>query len=90
MDKEEQTSLLHDVAEFCKELRPVEEVCYVEHTFNEQLIPLCRKYSLLGIPIRKEYGGRGADSLTYARALDRIGMEGTGIRTFFSGHTSIG
>jgi len=90
LDKEEQVSLLHDVAEFCKELRPVEEVCYVEHTFNEQLIPLCRKYNLLGIPIRKEYGGRGADSVTYARALDRIGMEGTGIRTFFSGHTSIG
>ena len=90
MDKEEQTALLHDVTDFCKELRPVEEVCYVEHTFNEQLIPLCRKYNLLGIPIRKEYGGRGADSVTYARALDRIGMEGTGIRTFFSGHTSIG
>jgi len=90
LDKEEQTALLHDVTDFCKELRPVEEVCYVEHTFNEQLIPLCRKYNLLGIPIRKEYGGRGADSVTYARALDRIGMEGTGIRTFFSGHTSIG
>ena len=90
MDKEEQTALLHDVTDFCKELRPVEEVCYVEHTFNEQLIPLCRKYNLLGIPIRNEYGGRGADSVTYARALDRIGMEGTGIRTFFSGHTSIG
>ena len=90
MDKEEQASLLHDVVEFCKELRPVEEVCYVEHTFNEQLIPLCRKYNLLGIPIRKEYGGREADSVTYTRALDRIGMEGTGIRTFFSGHTSIG
>jgi alkylation response protein AidB-like acyl-CoA dehydrogenase len=28
--------------------------------------------------------------LAYTRALDRIGMEGTGIRTFFSGHSSIG
>jgi alkylation response protein AidB-like acyl-CoA dehydrogenase len=90
LDKEEQASLLHDVNVFCKELRPIEEVCYVEHTFNEQLIPLCRRYNLLGIPVRKEYGGRAADSLTYARALARIGMEGTGIRTFFSGHTSIG
>lgn len=82
--------MLRDVDEFCKELRPIEEVCYVEHTFNEQLVPLCRKYNLLGIPVREEYGGRGADSVTYARALDRIGMEGTGVRTFFSGHTSIG
>ncbi len=90
LEKAERASFLHDVDEFCKELRPIEEVCYVEHTFNEQLIPLARKYNLLGIPVRKEYGGRGADSVAYARALDRIGMEGTGIRTFFSGHTSIG
>ena len=90
MDRSERTEFLHDVDTFCMELRPIEEVCYVEHTFNEQLIPLCKKYGLLGIPIRKEYGGRGADSVTYTRALDRIGREGTGIRTFFSGHTSIG
>jgi alkylation response protein AidB-like acyl-CoA dehydrogenase len=90
LPKEEQELLLHDVDEFCKELRPVEEVCYVEHHFNDQLVPLCKKYGLLGIPIRTEYGGRGADSLTYTRALERIGMEGTGVRTFFSGHTSIG
>ena len=90
MDRSERTEFLHDVDAFSMELRPIEEVCYVEHTFNEQLIPLCKKYGLLGIPIRKEYGGRGADSVTYTRALDRIGMEGTGVRTFFSGHTSIG
>jgi len=90
LDKQEQNSFLRDVDEFCKELRPIEEVCYVEHTFNDQLIPLCKKYGLLGIPVRKEYGGRGADSFTYTRALDRIGMEGTGVRTFFSGHTSLG
>ncbi len=90
LDKIELGSFLRDVDDFCKELRPIEEVCYIEHTFNEQLIPLCRKYNLLGIPVRKEYGGRGADSVSYTRALDRIGMEGTGVRTFFSGHTSIG
>ena len=32
----------------------------------------------------------GADTPTYAQALIRIGREGTGVRTFFSGHTSIG
>lgn len=90
MDVGDRDSFFHDVAEFCKELRPIEEVCYVEHKFNDQLIPLSRKYNLLGMPVRKQYGGREADALTYTRALDRIGMEGTGIRTFFSGHTSIG
>src|SRR5260370_40411037 len=42
------------------------------------------------MPVPVDYGGRGADTLTYARALARIGQEGTGVRTFFSGHTSIG
>src|SRR5438477_34570 len=42
------------------------------------------------MPVPGAYGGRGADTVTYARALARIGREGTGVRTFFSGHTSIG
>jgi alkylation response protein AidB-like acyl-CoA dehydrogenase len=90
MDKQNRDSFFHDLDAFCSELRPIEEICYVEHTFNDQLIPLCQKYRLLGIPVKEKYGGRGADSLTYTRSLERIGMEGTGVRTFFSGHTSIG
>src|SRR4051812_14065793 len=82
--------LLADVEAFCQELRPAEELCYVEHRFNDQVLPLARKHGLLGMPLPGEYGGRGADTVTYARALARIGREGTGVRTFFSGHTSIG
>src|SRR4051794_33496794 len=82
--------LLADVDAFCEEIRPIEELCYVEHRFNDQVVPLALKYDLLGIPVPAEYGGRGADAVTYARCLVRIGREGTGVRTFFSGHTSIG
>jgi len=82
--------ILADVDAFCRELRPVEELCYVEHRFNEQLIPLARKFDILGLPIPTTYGGRGADAPTYAKCLARLGREGTGVRTFFSGHTSIG
>jgi alkylation response protein AidB-like acyl-CoA dehydrogenase len=82
--------LLDDVESFCEEIRPVEELCYVEHRFNDQVIPLARKYNLLAMPVPAAYGGRGADTVTYVRALARIGREGTGVRTFFSGHTSIG
>jgi alkylation response protein AidB-like acyl-CoA dehydrogenase len=82
--------LLADVEAFCQEIRPIEELAYVEHRFNDQVIPLARKYNLLGMPVPREYGGRGADTVTYAKALARIGREGTGVRTFFSGHTSIG
>jgi alkylation response protein AidB-like acyl-CoA dehydrogenase len=90
MSRAEANQLLADVEAFCQEIRPVEELCYVEHRFNDQVLPLGRKYKLLGMPIPTEYGGRGADTVTYARALARIGREGTGVRTFFSGHTSIG
>lgn len=86
----ERTQLLADVDAFCNALRPHEELCYLEHRFNDQLLPLAKQYNVLGLPVPKQYGGRGADAVTYARALARIGREGTGVRTFFSGHTSIG
>jgi alkylation response protein AidB-like acyl-CoA dehydrogenase len=82
--------LLADVEAFCQEIRPVEELCYVEHRFNDQVVPLARKHNILAMPIPQDYGGRGSDTVTYARALARINREGTGVRTFFSGHTSIG
>src|SRR4249919_3444231 len=82
--------LLADVEAFCQEIRPHEELCYVEHRFNDQVVPLGKKRHILGMLTPAEYGGRGADAVTYLRALARIGREGTGVRTFFSGHVSIG
>ena len=90
MQSTEQRRLLADVESFCQELREHEELCYVEHRFNHHLLPLAQKYNILGMPVPTEFGGRGADTVTYAKALVRIGQEGTGVRTFFSGHTSIG
>ena len=90
MERAEQAKLLADVDAYCEELRPIEELCYVEHRYNEQTVTLAKKYNILGMPVPVKYGGRGADSITYARALARIGREGTGVRTFYSGQTSIG
>jgi alkylation response protein AidB-like acyl-CoA dehydrogenase len=90
MDDAERKQVLQDVEAFCREIRPVEEVCYVEHRFNDQVVPVAKKHNILGIPVPKQFGGRGADAVTYALALARIGREGTSVRTFFSGHTSIG
>src|SRR5436189_3285228 len=82
--------VLADVEAFCEEIRPVEELCYAEHRPNDQVVPLGRKHNVLGLIVPPDLGGRGADAVIYARALARIGREGTGVRTFFSGHTSIG
>jgi alkylation response protein AidB-like acyl-CoA dehydrogenase len=90
MNPVDQQRLLSDVDAFCQKVRPNEELCYLEHRFNNEILPLARQHDLLGMPIPKTYGGRGADTVTYVRALARIGREGTGVRTFLSGHTSIG
>jgi alkylation response protein AidB-like acyl-CoA dehydrogenase len=90
MNAADRQRLLADVEAFCSDLREHEEIAYVERHYNHHLIPLARKHNLLGIPVPVDYGGRGADAVTYAKALARIGQEGTGVRTFFSGHTSIG
>jgi alkylation response protein AidB-like acyl-CoA dehydrogenase len=90
MPSTERDRLLGDVETFCQEIRPIEELCYVEHRFNDQLVPLARKHNILAMPFPKEYGGRASDTVTYVQALARINREGTGVRTFFSGHTSIG
>ncbi|GJQ30933.1 MAG: hypothetical protein HBSAPP03_28170 [Phycisphaerae bacterium] len=90
MTPEARAAVMADVEAYCQELRPIEELCYVERKPNPAIADLARKHNILGIPVPTKYGGRGADSLTYARCLARINREGTGPRTFFSGQTSIG
>lgn len=90
MNKVEREKLLADVEAFCEEVRPAEELCYLEHRFNDQSIPLAKKYNLLGMAVERQYGGRGADARVYARVMARIGREGSGLRTLFSAHSSIG
>ncbi|MDA4113676.1 MAG: acyl-CoA dehydrogenase family protein, partial [Thaumarchaeota archaeon] len=75
----------------CKEIRPIEDRCYLEHRFDGHVRQLFGEAHLLGLPISRRYGdGQGTDMVTYALALERVGREGTGVRTFFSGHTSLG
>lgn len=90
MDTDSRDQLLADVEAFCREVRPVEDLCYLEHRFNDRAVELARKHDLLGLNVPAVYGGRGADARTYVDALARIGREGTGLRTLFSGHCSIG
>lgn len=81
--------ILKDVKDFCEKLRPIEDVCYLEHKFNAQTIPLAKEFNILGLPVPEEFNGRGADNFIFIKALERIGMEGSGIRTIFSVHSSL-
>lgn len=90
MDPQDEEALLADVAAFCEEISPIEELCYLEHRFNSDAIELGKKYNLFGIPVPKEYGGRGADLRAYMKALVMFGRVSAGVRTLFSAHSSIG
>lgn len=88
---DEQKMIMSVVDQACAKLRPEEDKCYLERKPNDSLLKIFKEFHLLGLPISEKYGdGQGADALTYALALERIGQEGTGVRTFLSGHTSLG
>lgn len=90
MNESAKQQLFDDVEAFCTAIRPIEDMCYLEHRFNDQVVSLGKKHNLLGMMVPTVHGGRGADTVTYVRCLARIGREGTGVRTVFSGHCSIG
>jgi alkylation response protein AidB-like acyl-CoA dehydrogenase len=87
---EEQKMILEQVDRVCREIRPIEDKYYLEHKINDQVKPVFGKAHLLGLPVSRRYGdGQGADMVTYALAIERIGREGTGLRTFFSVHMAL-
>ncbi len=58
MNAAEQKRLLADVEAFCQAIRPVEELCYVEHQFNEQVVPLAAPSTTCSaMPVPVVYGG---------------------------------
>src|SRR5215208_7563935 len=85
----QQESFLKQVDSVCQRLRPYEEECYLQEKFNDKVIPEFAKIGMLGCPISGKNGGLGYDTLTYILALERIGQEGSSMRTFFSVHTSL-
>jgi len=87
---EEQNKFLEQVDAACKSIRDYESDCYLEEKANDRIVPEFGKIGMLGCPISKKYGGQGYDVLTYLLAIERIGIEGNSLRTFFSAHISIG
>ena len=76
MSPAEQQQLRADVEVFCQEIRPSEELCYVEHRFNDQVVPLGRKHNILAIPVPIAKVGRGR--LRYNAALEESLPHDTG------------
>ena len=87
---DKQRKFLNMIDKTCKSIRQYEEMRYLEEKSNNDIIPKFSKIGMLGCPVSRNFGGLGYDILTYTLAIERIGEEGSSLRTFFSTHTSIG
>jgi alkylation response protein AidB-like acyl-CoA dehydrogenase len=68
---EDRARLIADVEAYCEELRPIEEIKYLEREFNPAIASLAKKHGICGIPVPKKYGGRGCSPASTARARAR-------------------
>jgi hypothetical protein len=51
MTHDEKARLIADVEAYCNELRPIEELAYVERRFNPEIVNLAKKHNICGMPI---------------------------------------
>jgi len=83
---EGQLGILERVDQACQELYLPEFEHYISHKYNPETPKILKKYNLMGLTISPEYGGLGADSLTWALALERYGQLGLSVVTFVDVH----
>ncbi len=86
----EEKQLLQDADAAADELLVSEFEKYVERKYNPEIANVLRRHNLLGVPIDKEYGGRGARQLVEALFLERMGQTGMGVITLADVHMCLG
>lgn len=79
--------LFKDFAE--NEVKPLAKEMDETEEFDMELVAKMQKYGLLGIPYSKEYGGAGADVLTYALCMEEISKADASTGITISVHTSL-
>ncbi len=87
---DDERTILEDADSAASELVTSEFEKYVERKYNPEVPVVLKKHGLLGVPISKEYGGRGARQLVQALFLERMGQAGLGVITFADVHQCLG
>jgi alkylation response protein AidB-like acyl-CoA dehydrogenase len=88
---EEHELLRATVREFAEQrIAPVAEELDREHRFPYDLIAGLAELGLLGIPIPEEYGGSGADTLSYTIAVEELTRVDSSVAITVAAHTSLG
>jgi short/branched chain acyl-CoA dehydrogenase len=80
--------LVRDFAQ--QEVRPVAEELDREKRFPYEIVEQLGKLGLMGIPYPEEYGGGGADTLSYAIAIEELARVDSSVAITVAAHTSLG
>jgi alkylation response protein AidB-like acyl-CoA dehydrogenase len=88
---EEQQMMRKMVRDFAeKEIRPIAREIDAKEAFPWEVIHKMAALGLLGLPIPEEYGGSGADTISYAIAVEEVSRVSGSIGITLAAHTSLG
>jgi short-chain 2-methylacyl-CoA dehydrogenase len=88
---EEQEAIRNLVREFAEgEVAPVAEELDRTKSFPYEIVRKLGDLGLMGIPYPEEYGGGGADNLSYAIAIEELGRVDSSVAITVAAHTSLG
>src|SRR3954466_2795103 len=91
-DLDDDTQLLQrTVREFAlHEVRPVAEELDRTKAFPYEIVAKMGDLGLMGIPFPEEYGGGGADTLSYVLAVEELARIDSSVCITLAAHTSLG
>ncbi len=88
---DEQRLLRDTVRDFAnQEVKPVAEELDRTKAFPYELVAKMGELGLMGIPFPEQYGGGGADTLTYALAVEELTRIDSSVAITMAAHTSLG
>jgi alkylation response protein AidB-like acyl-CoA dehydrogenase len=88
---DEQELLRRTVREFAESrVAPVAEELDREERFPYELVSELAELGLMGIPIPEEHGGAGADTVSYAIAIEELTRIDSSVAITVAAHTSLG
>jgi short/branched chain acyl-CoA dehydrogenase len=88
---DEQRDIQRLVRDFAQnEVRPVAEELDRETRFPYEIVEKLGELGLMGIPYPEEYGGGGADTLSYAIAIEELTRVDSSVAITVAAHTSLG
>src|SRR3954454_12767599 len=73
-----------------KEVAPVAEELDRTKAFPYEIVAKLGELGLMGIPFPEEYGGGGADTLSYAMAIEELARIDSSVCITVAAHTSLG